>query len=79
MCRRTRLSSDASEINFVAGSAAALRKALAMSLPDPAKNRLEQNLDAARQALTGSAATASWMRGWSMPIEEAVRLAMANK
>jgi hypothetical protein len=24
MCRRTRLSSDASEINFVAGSAAAL-------------------------------------------------------
>ena len=63
----------------LAGSAAALRKALAMSLPDPAKNRLEQNLDAARQALTGSAATASWMRGWSMPIEEAVQLAMGNK
>ena len=57
------------------GSGAALRHALVVRLSDSAKARLERSLDAARETLTGSAA-ASWMRGWTMPIEQAVQFAL---
>ena len=58
------------------GSGAALRHALVVRLPDSAKTRLERSLDAARETLTGSAAAASWMRGWTMPIEQVVQFAL---
>jgi len=60
----------------LAGSAAALRQALAKPLTDSAKNKLESSLDEARRRLNSSAAMASWMRGWTMQPEEAVRFAL---
>jgi predicted ATPase len=61
------------------GKAAALRQTLGSTRPvEPSRTELEQSLDAARKQLRGSAAaTEAWMRGWNMPLEEAVRLALA--
>jgi predicted ATPase len=60
----------------LAGSAAALRQALLKPLTDSAKAKLESSLDEARLRLTSAEATASWMRGWIMQPEEAVRFAL---
>ena len=60
----------------LAGSAAALRQALAKPLTDSAKTKLESSLDEARRRLTSSEATTSWMRGWTMEPEDAVRFAL---
>jgi predicted ATPase len=60
----------------LAGSAAALRQALARPLTDVAKVKLEASLDEARGQLSSTEATASWMRGWTMQPEEAVRFAL---
>ena len=62
----------------VAGSAAALRQALHKPLPDAAKVKLERALSEARGRLSSSEATASWMRGWTMEPEEAVRFALGE-
>jgi len=61
-----------------AGSAAALRQALHKPLPDAAKVKLERALAEARGRLSSSEATASWMRGWTMEPEEAVRFALGE-
>jgi len=61
-----------------AGSAAALRQALHKPLPDAAKVKLERALSEARGRLSSSEATASWMRGWTMEPEEAVRFALGE-
>ena len=42
----------------------------------PQKLKLEASLDEARRKLSSSDATASWMRGWTMQPEEAVRFAL---
>ena len=62
----------------LAGSAAALRQALAKPLTDSAKTQLESSLEEARRGLTSSAAMASWMRGWTMQAEEAVQFAVGS-
>ncbi len=62
----------------LAGGAAALRKELARPLADAAKTRLESSLDAVRRQLTSPDAAASWMRGWTMQAEEAVRFALGS-
>jgi predicted ATPase/serine/threonine protein kinase len=61
-----------------AGSAAALRQALHKPLPDAAKVKLDRALAQARGRLSSSEATASWMRGWTMEPEEAVRFALGE-
>jgi predicted ATPase len=60
----------------LAGGAAALRKELFRPLIGAPKTRLESALEAARKQLSSSDATASWMRGWTMQPEEAVRFAL---
>jgi predicted ATPase len=58
----------------LAGAAAVLRNELGK--PGAAKAPLENALEIARKQLSSSDATASWMRGWSMQPEEAVRFAL---
>lgn len=60
----------------MAGGAAALRKELVRSLTGTQETRLESALDAARKQLSSADAMASWMRGWTMKPEEAVRFAL---
>jgi predicted ATPase len=69
-------SGDPERALTLAGSAAALRHALVKPLTDSAKAKLESRLDEARRRLTSAEATASWMRGWTMEPEEAVRFAL---
>jgi tetratricopeptide (TPR) repeat protein len=61
----------------LAASAAALRQTLDVFIREASvRARLEQSLDDARSRVDRAAATASWMRGWNMPLEEAVRMAL---
>jgi hypothetical protein len=60
----------------LAGAAAVLRSELAKPVKGLAKSRLEIALEAARKQLSSAEATASWMRGWTMQPEEAVRFAL---
>ncbi|MBZ5632189.1 MAG: protein kinase [Acidobacteriia bacterium] len=60
----------------LAGGAAALRKELDRPLTEAPKTRLESALEAARKRLSSAEATASWMRGWTMEPEAAVRFAL---
>jgi len=60
----------------LAGAAAAIRQELLSPLTESAKPKVEHTLAAARDQLSSTAATASWMRGWTMQPEEAVRFAL---
>jgi tetratricopeptide (TPR) repeat protein len=60
----------------LAGAAAAIRQRLVAPLTDSAKAKLDRMLANARGKLTSAEATASWMRGWTMEMEEAVRFAL---
>jgi len=60
----------------MAGGAAALRKELRRPLAGAPKTRLESVLEAARQKMGSSEATACWMRGWAMRPEDVVRFTL---
>jgi tetratricopeptide (TPR) repeat protein len=62
----------------LAGGAAKLRQELIRPLTGAAKTRVENSLEAARKELMSTEAAASWMRGWSMQPEEAVRFALGD-
>jgi predicted ATPase/tRNA A-37 threonylcarbamoyl transferase component Bud32 len=61
----------------LAGAAAALRQILGTPLSLLEQAKLEKCLEPARQALSDSEVAAAWMEGWSMPLDEAVRYALA--
>jgi len=61
----------------LAGAAAALRQALGTLLPPAEQVALERGLAPARAALPDPEGAAAWMRGWGMPVEKAVALALA--
>ena len=63
---------------MLAGRAAEIRQAVVYPIQEAAKAKLDRCLDAARAQISSSAATESWMRGWDMPLEEAIRLAMSD-
>jgi tetratricopeptide (TPR) repeat protein len=56
----------------LAGAAAVLRQSIGAPLAATENERLEKGLEAARQSLTGTAASAAWMDGWTMPLEKAI-------
>ena len=56
----------------LAGAAAALRKNIGAPLTKAEAAKLEASLQSARQALTNTAADASWLEGWDTPIHQAV-------
>jgi len=62
----------------LAGAAAALRHALGAPPAPAERNRLEKDLEAARQALTNTAGAAAWMEGWGMLLEGAIREAVGG-
>jgi hypothetical protein len=69
-------SGDADRALRLAGSAAAMRKIYRLYAKDTGETQLSQSLDRARQQMSGSAATASWMAGWSMRPEQAMEFAL---
>ena len=69
-------SGDPQRALTLAGAAAVLRNELAKPVAGPTKTRLQSALEAARKQLSSAEATASWMRGWTMQPEEAVRFAL---
>jgi len=62
----------------LAGTAAALRKALGVPIASDEQDKLERCLAPARQALPDRAGTVAWMEGWEMPVERAIREAVAG-
>jgi len=54
------------------GGAAALRQRIGAPLAPTEKVKLDADLDPARRALPGAAATTAWMRGWAMSPDEAI-------
>jgi hypothetical protein len=57
-----------------------MRQELNRPLTDSAKVKLDRVLEDARGKLTDpGAATASWMRGWAMQQEEAIRFASRSR
>jgi predicted ATPase len=61
----------------LAGAAAALRETVGAP-PTPAeRDRLEKNLEAARQAVNHTTGATSWMEGWAMPVEKAIAHALS--
>ncbi|HYM06492.1 MAG TPA: protein kinase [Terriglobales bacterium] len=62
----------------LAGAAAALRQSVGAP-PSPAeRDRLEKDLEAARQAVNHTAGATSWMEGWAMPVEKAIAYALST-
>ena len=50
-----------------------MRQELTQAAERAAKPKVDQTLETAREELRSASATASWMRGWTMEPEEAVR------
>ncbi len=67
---------DAAQSLHLAGAAAALRQRLGAPLTPTEQRRLEKALEFARRTLGNASATAAWMEGWAMPVEQAVREAL---
>jgi predicted ATPase len=63
----------------LAGAAAVLRSKLVKPVAGSAKSRLEIALETARKQLSSADATVSWLRGWTMEPEEAVRFALGTR
>jgi predicted ATPase len=61
----------------LAGAAAALRQSVGAPLPPAERARLDQSLEAARQAASNTKGTAAWMEGWAMPAEKAIAYALS--
>jgi len=62
----------------VAGAAAALRHRLGTPLTPAELPRLEKALDFARRSLGNAAGMTAWMKGWEMPVEQAIKEALNN-
>ena len=60
----------------LAGSAAAMRATLSIPAREADQVELNRRLDVARQQMSGSAATATWMAGWGMEPEQAIDFAL---
>jgi tetratricopeptide (TPR) repeat protein len=69
--------SKAEKSLHLAGAAAALRQRLGAPLKPAEQPRLEKALEFARRTLGNAAGLTAWMEGWEMPVEEAVREALA--
>ena len=72
-------SGDADRALRLAGSAAAMRKTYRLHAMETGETQLSHSLDRARQQMSGPAATASWLAGWSMRPEQAMAFALANE
>jgi hypothetical protein len=70
--------SNAEQSLHLAGAAAALRQRLGTPLTPTEQPRLEKALDFARRSLGHAAGLTAWMEGWAMPVEQAVREALAG-
>jgi predicted ATPase/serine/threonine protein kinase len=70
--------SHAEQSLHLAGAAAALRQRLGAPLSPNEQPRLEKALEFARRSLGHAAGLTAWMEGWSMPVEQAVREALAS-
>jgi hypothetical protein len=60
----------------LAGAAAALRQRLGAPPAPCEQSRLEKALESARQTLSNAAGLTAWMKGWAMPVEQAVQEAL---
>jgi len=61
----------------LAGAAAALRQSVGAPLPPAERARLDNNLEAARQAVSNLAGAAAWMEGWATSAEKAIAYALS--
>ncbi|HMA18765.1 MAG TPA: tetratricopeptide repeat protein, partial [Thermoanaerobaculia bacterium] len=68
---------DASRALQLAGGAAALRHSAGVPLDPAYQEKFEAGLAAARRVLEPSKASAAWMEGWGMSLDEAVETALA--
>jgi predicted ATPase len=59
----------------LAGAAAALRQSIGASLIPVEQAKLDQCLEQARRALSGTAASTAWLEGWALPPEKAIEMA----
>jgi len=64
--------SNAEQSLHLAGAAAALRQRLGTPITPTEQPRLEKALEFARRTLGNDAGLAAWMKGWEMPVEQAV-------
>jgi tetratricopeptide (TPR) repeat protein len=62
----------------MAGAAAALRKKISAPLTPAEQTKLDQALTVAREQISHDEGLAMWMKGWAMPLEEAVREATSR-
>ena len=63
----------------MAGAAAALRKKISAPLTPVEQRKLDNSLTNAREQLSHDQGLSVWMKGWAMPLEEAVGDAMIYK
>jgi len=63
----------------MAGAAAALRQGIRAPLTPVEQARLEKSLATARQAISNDKGLALWLKGWAMPIDQAVEEALNYK
>jgi predicted ATPase len=68
--------SKAEQSLHLAGAAAALRQRLGAPLTPVEHHTLEKALEFARRTLGNAAGLAAWMKGWEIPVEQAVREAL---
>jgi predicted ATPase len=61
------------------GAAAALRQGLGARLTPVEEVKLEKSLAVARQAISNDNGLSLWMKGWAMPLDSAVREALAYR
>jgi predicted ATPase len=63
----------------LAGSAAALRKALSLNAQGAIQAELDRGLDVARQQMSSAEAAVSWMSGWEMSPDRAIAFALRER
>jgi predicted ATPase len=62
----------------LAGAAAALRQAVGAPLPPGEQAEVEKSLESTREALAQTAASAAWLEGWGLSVEQAVEDALTS-
>ncbi len=68
--------SNAEQSLHLAGAAAALRQQLGVPMLPGEQRRLEKALEFARRILGDAVGLAAWMKGWEMPVEQAIHEAL---
>jgi predicted ATPase len=63
----------------LAGTAAALRQNIGAPLTRAEQASLEAFLSPARQALTNTSGTTSWLEGWAMPVQKAIEEVLSRE